>query len=154
MYGEKAWRQLHKNAKSCIQKVLEATPHKTATYHPSRKPSKLDEPDMLDAAGELITDVLLWTPLHRRAKVGRPARMNLQQPYADTRCSLEELLGEMDDRDDWWERVREIHVLRSHIHDYGHVRNRHVMFINDRTYKEQESQKHVTTSCSGTKPFY
>ena len=22
------------------------------------------------------------------------------------------------------------------------------------TYKEQESQKHVTTSCSGTKPFY
>ena len=23
-----------------------------------------------------------------------------------------------------------------------------------RTYKEQESQKHVTTSCSGTKPFY
>ena len=25
---------------------------------------------------------------------------------------------------------------------------------NDRIYKEQESQKHVTTSCSGTKPFY
>ena len=26
--------------------------------------------------------------------------------------------------------------------------------LNDRIYKEQESQKHVTTSCSGTKPFY
>ena len=25
---------------------------------------------------------------------------------------------------------------------------------NDRIYKEQESQKHVTISCSGTKPFY
>ena len=25
---------------------------------------------------------------------------------------------------------------------------------NDRIYKEQESQKHITTSCSGTKPFY
>ena len=25
---------------------------------------------------------------------------------------------------------------------------------NDRIYKERESQKHVTTSCSGTKPFY
>ena len=25
---------------------------------------------------------------------------------------------------------------------------------NDRIYKEQEYQKHVTTSCSGTKPFY
>ena len=47
-----------------------------------------------------------------------------------------------------------LYVLRSHIHEYGHVRNRHEMFINDRTYKEQESQKHVTTSCSGTKPFY
>ena len=52
--------------------------------------------------------------------------------------------------------TKELHnkLLRSHIHEYGHVRNRHVMFINDRIYKEQESQKHVTTSCSGTKPFY
>ena len=36
----------------------------TATYHPSRKQSKLDEPDMQDTAGEvedeLISDVLLW----------------------------------------------------------------------------------------------
>ena len=48
-------------------------------------------------------------------------------------------------------------MLRSHIHEYGHVRNRHVMFINDRTYKEHRNlgiRKHVTTSCSGTKPFY
>ena len=48
-------------------------------------------------------------------------------------------------------------LLRSHIHEYGHVRNRHVMFINDRTYKEHRNlniRKHVTTSCSGTKPFY
>ena len=29
-YGEKAWWQLHKNAGSCIEQVLEATPHKTA----------------------------------------------------------------------------------------------------------------------------
>ena len=44
------WRQLHKNAESNIEQVLEATPHKTAvTYHPSRKLSKLDEPD---TAGE------------------------------------------------------------------------------------------------------
>ena len=44
-------------------------------------------------------------------------------------------------------------MLRSHIHEYGHVRNRHVMFITTE-HKEQESQKHVTTSCSGAKPFY
>ena len=30
MYGEKAWPQLHKNAASHIEQVLEATPHKTA----------------------------------------------------------------------------------------------------------------------------
>ena len=30
MDGEKAWRQLHKNAASNIEQVLEAAPHKAA----------------------------------------------------------------------------------------------------------------------------
>ena len=34
MYGEKAWQQLHKNAASCIEQVLEATPHKTVAEEP------------------------------------------------------------------------------------------------------------------------
>ena len=33
-YGEKAWWQLHKNAESCIEQILEATPHKTAAVRP------------------------------------------------------------------------------------------------------------------------
>ena len=33
-YVEKAWRQLHKNAKSCIEQVLVATPNKTAAVRP------------------------------------------------------------------------------------------------------------------------
>ena len=32
--GEKTWRQLHKNAESNIELVLEATPHKTAVVLP------------------------------------------------------------------------------------------------------------------------
>ena len=56
---EKARRQLHKNAASNIEQVLEATPPQstnyTATYLPSRKLSKLDEPDMQDTAGEAGT---------------------------------------------------------------------------------------------------
>ena len=84
----------------------------TATYHPSRKPSKLDEPDMQDTSwrskDELISDVLLWTPSHGRAKVGRPSRTYLLHLCADTRCSLEDLQEAMDDRDEWRERVREI----------------------------------------------
>ena len=53
--GEKARRQLHKNAASYIEQVLEATPHKAstpATCLLSRKLSKLDEPDMQGTAGE------------------------------------------------------------------------------------------------------
>ena len=33
---------------------------------------------------ELISDVLLWTPTHGRAKAGRPARTNIQQLCEDT----------------------------------------------------------------------
>ena len=33
-YGEKAWRQLHKNAASNIKQVLEATSHKRAAIRP------------------------------------------------------------------------------------------------------------------------
>ena len=57
--GEEARRQLHKNAASNIEQVLAATPHKAPTYtttcFPSRKLSKLDEPDMQDTAEEAVT---------------------------------------------------------------------------------------------------
>ena len=46
-----------------------------------------------------------------------------------------------------------VQVLHSHIHEYGHVRNRHVMFITIE-HRNLEIRKHVTTFCSGTKPFY
>ena len=35
---------------------------------------------------ELISDVLLWTPTHGRAKAGRPARTYIQQLCEDTGC--------------------------------------------------------------------
>ena len=57
---------------------------------------------------ELITDALLWTPSHGRAKAGRPARTYIQQLCADIGCSPEDLLEEMDDREGWRERVRDI----------------------------------------------
>ena len=57
---------------------------------------------------ELISDILLWTPSHRQAKAGRPARNYIQQLCADTGCSLEDLPGAMDDKDGWQERVKEI----------------------------------------------
>ena len=57
---------------------------------------------------ELISDVLLWTPSHGRAKAGRPARTHTQQLCVDTRCSPEDLPEAMDDRERWQERVRNI----------------------------------------------
>ena len=57
---------------------------------------------------ELTSDILLWTPLHGWAKTGPPATTYKQQLYADTGCSLEDLPGEMNDREGWLVRVREI----------------------------------------------
>ena len=57
---------------------------------------------------ELIRDVLLWTPTHGRAKVGRPPRTYIQQLCEDTGCCPEDLPWEMNDRKEWRERVRDI----------------------------------------------
>ena len=57
---------------------------------------------------ELISDALLWTPSHGRAKARRPARTYIQQFCEDTRCSPEDLPEAMNDREGWRERVRDI----------------------------------------------
>ena len=94
----------------------------TVTYHLSRKPSKLDEPDMWDTDGEVrtnfISDIPLWTPSHGRAKAGWPARTYTQQPCTDIGYSLDNLSGAMDYRDAWRERIREIRA--SSVRDDDH----------------------------------
>ena len=57
---------------------------------------------------ELISDVLLWTPTHGRAKAGRSARTYIQQLCENTGCSPEDLPEAMNDREKWRERVRDI----------------------------------------------
>ena len=59
---------------------------------------------------ELISDVLLWTPSHGRAKAGRPAQTYIQQLSEDMGCSPEDLPEAMNDREEWRERVRDIHA--------------------------------------------
>ena len=46
---------------------------------------------------ELISDVLLWTPTHGCARVGRPARTYIQQLCEDTGCNPEDLPEAMND---------------------------------------------------------
>ena len=57
---------------------------------------------------ELISDVLLWTPTHGRAKAGRPAWTYIQQLCEDTGCCPEYLPEAINDREKWRERVRDI----------------------------------------------
>ena len=57
---------------------------------------------------ELISDVLLWTPTHGRAKAGRQARTYIQQLCEDTGCRPEDLPGAMNVRVKWRERVKDI----------------------------------------------
>ena len=44
---------------------------------------------------ELISNVLLWTPSHGRASVGRPAKFYLRQLCTDARCRFEDPPGAM-----------------------------------------------------------
>ena len=59
VYGCTAWtltKHMEKKIDGNYTRILEGkTAACTATYHPSRKLSKLDEPDMRDTAGEVRT---------------------------------------------------------------------------------------------------
>ena len=47
-------------------------------------------------------------PTYRRAKAGRPARTFIQLLCEDTGCRPEDLPGAMNNREKWWERIRDI----------------------------------------------
>ena len=57
---------------------------------------------------ELISDVLLWTPTYGQSKAGQPAQTYIQQLCEDTGCNPEDLPEAMNNREKWWERVRDI----------------------------------------------
>ena len=60
---------------------------------------------------ELISDILLWIPPHGYASVGWQAKVYAYQLSVDTRYCLEDISGGMDDRDGWWEKVRELSTV-------------------------------------------
>ena len=49
-------------------------------------------------------------PPYGRAKAGRPARTYIQQLCGDTGCSPENLPEDMNDREKWREKVKDIHA--------------------------------------------
>ena len=111
-------RQLHKNFESNIEQVLAAIPPQSTNYMstclPSRKTIQIRRTRHAGhcwrSKDELISDVLLWTPVYGRAKAGRPARTYIRQLCEDTGCSPEDLPEGMNDTEKWRESVRDIHA--------------------------------------------
>ena len=79
---------------------------------PIRKTIKIrqtrHEGHCLRSQNKLISDILLWTPSHRRAKAGQPVRTYIQELCADTGCIHEDHPETMNDREGWEKRVRDI----------------------------------------------
>ena len=126
LYGCTTWmltKQLEKKLDSNYTRMLRAILNKSWREHPTRHQLYGHLPPIMKTiqvrrtrhAGhcwrnrdELISDVLLWTATHGRAKAGRPAWTYIQQLCKDTECSPEDQPEAMNDREKWRERVKDI----------------------------------------------
>ena len=131
LYGCTTWtltKRLEKKLDGNYTRMLRAILNKSWRQHPTRHQLYGHLPPITKTihvrrtrhAGhcwrsrdELISDVLLWTPTHDRAKAGRPARTYIQQLCEDTGCCPEDLLEAMNDREKWRERVRDIRATNT-----------------------------------------
>ena len=126
LYGCTTWtlsKRMEKKLEGNYKRMLRAILNKTWRQHPTKQKLYGHRPPITKtikarrtrlrvhcwrSRDELISDVLLWTPSHGRAKSGRPAWTYIQQFYADTGCSPEDLPKAMDDREVWRKRVKNI----------------------------------------------
>ena len=124
LYGCTTWtKQMEKKLDGNYTRLLRAILNKSWRQHPTKHQlyghlppiTKTIKVRQTRHAGhcwrsrdELISDVLLWTPSHGRAKAGRPAQTDIQQLCEDMGCSPEDLPEAMNDREEGWERVRNI----------------------------------------------
>ena len=126
LYGCTTWtltKRLEKKLDGNYTRMLRAILNKSWRQHPTRHQlyghlppiTKTIQVRRTRHAGhcwrsrdELISDELLWTPTHGRAKAGRPARTYIQQLCENTGCCPEDLPGAMNDREEWRERFRDI----------------------------------------------
>ena len=126
LYGCTTWtltKRLERRLDGNYTRMLRAVLNKTWRQHPTRLQlyghlppiTKTIQVRRTRHAGhcwrskdELISDILLWTPTHGCARVGRPAQTYIQQLCEDTGCNPEDLPEAMNDRERWRETVRDI----------------------------------------------
>ena len=124
LYGCTTWtltKRLEKKLDGNYTRMLRAILNKSWRQHPTRHQPYGNLPTITKtiqvrrtrhtghcwrSRDELVSDVLLWTPTHGRAKAGRPARTYIQQLCEDTGCCPEDLPEAMNDREKWRERFR------------------------------------------------
>ena len=103
-----------KNAASNNEQVLKATLHTAAVVRLFTTNHKMIQVrhagHCWGSRDELKSGILQWTLSHGLARTGRPARTYIQLLFANTGCSLEDVLGAIDDKEGWQERVRKIHA--------------------------------------------
>ena len=128
LYGCTTWtltKRLKKKLDGNYTRMLRAILNKSWRQHPTRYKLYGNLPPITKTIqvrrarhaghccrsnGELISDVLLWTPAYGQAKAGRPARTYIRQLCEDSGCNVEDLPKAMNDREKYRERVRDIRV--------------------------------------------
>ena len=126
LYGCTTWtltKRLEKQLDRNYTRMLQAILNKSWQQHPTRHQLYGHLPPIMKtiqvrrtrhighcwrSRGELISDVLLWTPTYGWAKAERPARTYIQQLWEDMGCNQENLPEAMNNREKWQERVRDI----------------------------------------------
>ena len=104
-HGHKTRWELYKNAICCFEQILETTLHKIATGWPLTSHLK-NHPSKTNRICGALLEEQIWT--HKQCSSMDPytwmcqywpTSKNLHQLCMDTRCSLKDLLGVMDDKD-------------------------------------------------------
>ena len=126
LYGCTTWTQtkwLEKKLDGNYTRMLRATLNKSWRQHPTRHQLYGHLPPIMKtiqvrqtrhtghcwrSRDKLISDVILWTHTYGRAKARQSAQTYIQQLCEDTGCSPEDLPEAMNDREKWWERVKDI----------------------------------------------
>ena len=106
--------EFHKNATWCFEQILEATPHKTAATRPLTSHLK-NHSSKTNKTCRILLEKQGWTYKRRSSMnpyIGTrqcwPTSKNLHQLTANSKCSLQNLLEAMEDRNihasstTWW----------------------------------------------------
>ena len=68
--------------------------------------------DCYRSKDEVVSDLILWTTKHCKAKVGPPSKTYTKQLTEDADCQLEDLPRAMKDREYWRGRVNMVQATR------------------------------------------